>query len=215
MIDPQPPFAVVALALWLGACASSKASAPAEPGAGESGPALGAAAAAADPLNAEADLAVRGDLAPRPFTAEQIAAGMPVGHWHRYRIEQQGEASIEQLTTVLSHQDAGVTLQTQVFALDGTPRGEPGSMTADWVELRNHASFPVADTVLRETQLALPSGTFDCWRYTVTSKEEGQRVVSRYYFAKSRPGAPVRYDLVRDGVREFRMTLVSSGGPPE
>ncbi|MFT7461919.1 MAG: hypothetical protein ACI9EF_000253 [Pseudohongiellaceae bacterium] len=150
------------------------------------------------------------DIAPRPFSAEQIAEAMPVGYWHRYAFESQGQASFEQLTTVVSHQGAGVTLKAEVFELDGTPRGEPGSQTADWVELRNHATWPGADTVIDHTTLALPSGNHACWRYTVTSVADGVPMVERCDFAKSLPGAPVRYKTVRDGVRMFRMSLLSS-----
>lgn len=84
-------------------------------------------------------------------------------------------------------------------------------MTADWAELRNHATWPAEATVIHHTRLALPSGSFDCWRYTVRSEEGGVPMVSRFYFAKDRPGPPVRYDLVRDGLRVFRMTLLDSG----
>jgi len=150
-------------------------------------------------------------LAPRPFTAEQIAEHMPVGKWRRYLMEPQGEPGFEELSTVLLCQGAGMTMESRAFELDGTARGEPQRLTANWVDLRDHASWPAEATVIHETQLALPSGTFDCWRYTVTAEVEGVSVVSRFYFSKAHPGAPVRYEEVRDGVRVFRMSLLASG----
>ena len=154
-------------------------------------------------------------LAPRPFTAEQIAEHMPVGTWRRYLMEPAGEPGFEELSTVLLCQGAGLTLESRAFDLDGSARGQPQHMTAHWTDLRDHATWPAEATVIRETQLALPSGTFDCLRYTVTTEALGVPVVSRFYFAEDHPGAPVRYEEVRDGVRVFRMTMIGFGGADE
>jgi len=205
----QPAGVLAALALFLGGCASGPGAASmASTASGSSGT---EASAMAEQGPAPASEAVPAVLAPRPFTAEQIAEHMPVGTWHRYLMEPAGEPGFEELSTVLLCQGAGVTLESRAFELDGTARGDPQRMTANWTDLRDHATWPAAATVIRETQLALPSGTFECLRYTVTTEALGVPVVSRFYFAKGRPGPPVRYEEVRDGVRVFRMTLVGFG----
>jgi hypothetical protein len=195
------------LAAALSACAAGDLGDPSDSDASQ---AAGSQEGSGDADSDDA-LAQRGAIAVRPFTAEQIAAAMPLGSWRRYRKEQQGDPAFEDVSTVVQCGADSVTLEYKVYELDGTPRGEPASMTFDWLELRNHATWPAEATVIQHTQLELPAGTFDCWRYTVRTEEDGVPVLSRFYFAVDRPGAPVRYDLVRDGLRVYRMTLLDSG----
>ena len=63
--------------------------------------------------------------------------------------------------------------------------------------------------------LKTPFGTFDCWLYTANDPEAG--TVSRYYFAKELPGAPVHVHVEKAGATLTEMTQVARqpapGGP--
>ena len=54
----------------------------------------------------------------------------------------------------------------------------------------------------------MPAGRFDCRLYTVRGGSDESPTTSRFYFARSRPGPPVRYEVEKDGEITFRMTLV-------
>lgn len=174
---------MTAALLALAACGGGQAAQPQSPQPTEAAqPAPGA-----DPGEAA------GALAPAPFTAEQIRDATQVGRTYRFdlfRGTQQlkvtlrfTEVTPEQATTEETVVDAaGKTL--------GTERDE-----ATWQEIVGHASYPADSTEITDATVEVPAGTFDAMLYTVTGEQNGKPVVSRMYFAKSLPGAPVKTEV--------------------
>ena len=148
---------------------------------------------------------------PRPYRAEQIAAAFSLGTWNRYRIATAGRPTVEQRTEVVAWSPEEVTMEQQVFAEDGQALGPAAPMQATWDELREHAAFPAAGTVLHLAELSLPCGSFACQRYTVHGEANGQPSVSTFWFANDRPGPPVLYTVDTAGERSMTMTLLDWG----
>lgn len=88
----------------------------------------------------------------------------------------------------------------------GRPTGAPEAQTATWAELREHARFPAAATTVTDEPMTVPAGTFDCWRYVVTTPE-GTRTL---WFAKTLPGPPVKMVVVKGGATTLTMTMTST-----
>ncbi len=136
-------------------------------------------------------------IAPRPFTAEQIRAAMPVGHEIRYQLEVTGAPRLDIEWRVVAADEQGVTIEDL---------GTPGKKeTTSWVELMKHASFPADRTTRREGTIEVPAGRFETLEYVVRL-EDG---VKTLHFAKSLPGPPVLVVEESGGQVKLRMTLLS------
>ncbi len=172
------------------------------------------AGAASEPGHGlETEAADDSGIARYPFSAEQIRDAMPVGFWTRFRMEPAGQPPSFLTTTVVAWETDHVTLSNQLQSAEGDTMGEPVSQEASWVELQHHATFPADATLIEDQTVETPSGSWDCWVYTVTVETpEGGVDISRYSFAKQKPGAPVRYEQSIDGERVFLMTLEALGG---
>lgn len=149
-----------------------------------------------------------------PFTAAQIRAATPEGRRYRYRIEQPGKPPFVQIIEFVEVDAEGATLRQQSIAeapRGGGPAPEPG-MAAEarvtWSALAAHGRRP-KETYVALAQTTVPAGTFECLRYTT---RKGQ-VVTRSWFARRLPGAPVRQVVMRGGSRAFRMTLLDHHPP--
>lgn len=103
---------------------------------------------------------------------------------------------------------AQVQIEITTTDLTGEPLGDPIASIATWEELRDHARFPVATTTRREERRKVHAGTYDCWLYVVEEVDARGAVTHRFWFAKEKPGPPVRMESEREGVIEFQSELV-------
>jgi hypothetical protein len=131
-------------------------------------------------------------LAP-PFTAQQIKAATKAGRSYRFRLEQKGQPVQIATMDFPAVTDTGCTMRQGVTDEKGVEVEPAQSREATWDELARHASFPKANTTVREVEVTVPAGTFACTLYEVTL-DGGY--VSRFYFAKELPGPPVKIEMV-------------------
>lgn len=185
------------LLLATSACASA-------PPAASSGPAATPPAAPVAPAATAAS-----DVAPKPFTAEQIRAAMPVGHEVRFRVEKAGAPPLVMQWNVIAADAASMTMTTRLFAEDGTLVADEGQETHRWDALVEHAAFPAAATVRSEGPVEVPAGKFAGMTYVVRGEEGGAPTVTTYVFARELPGPPVSMVVEAGGAVVMRMTLLS------
>jgi hypothetical protein len=132
---------------------------------------------------------IRADHLPTPFSAADIRAGCPLGRTIQVQSEAPGgELTFRRIRFVEVDAD-GAVQEFQSTDAEGLPIGEPTRQRSSWLELQEHASQPASATVMDEVDLALPSGTEACWRYTVSRDE-----CVTFWFAKGRPGMPVQVE---------------------
>lgn len=141
-----------------------------------------------------------------PFTAEELRRAFPVGTTVRLRIRMSGEADREHRWQVTAADESGMTLATWMYAADGTLLKDEGENTSTWAELLTHAQFAAARTAREDSTVEVPAGTFDTWLYTVVEPEKDR--VSRYHFAKTLPGPPVRYTIQEGKGTVMEMELI-------
>lgn len=146
--------------------------------------------------------------APRPFTAEQIRAAMPVGHLLRLRMEAPGAEPQEQRWEVTSADATHCTIASKVYDQSGVLARDEGAGTSLWTELRDHAAFPAAETEITSGTIEVPAGRFDTRVYKVTSRDGVHTVVKTLHFATALPGPPVLMTVEQDGVLAMKMTLL-------
>lgn len=164
-------------------------------------------ACTATPAPELAESAVEPGLLPFPYTAEEIRLGNPPGTVLVHRLERAGSPTVLRETHFVA--DDGTTAgMREVVRQDGDVIRESAG-EATWVELRDHASFPADAAVRAEASCEVPAGRFDCWLYTVAGDDGSE---SRFWFARSRPGPPVLYEVEQGGEVVFRMTLVEAPG---
>lgn len=131
-----------------------------------------------------------------------------MGRRYVFDVEAQGEAPRQQMVTFTEVNDDGLESQSVVRDERGAELKPPKKIKATWEELRKHAEFPREAVTLGEEMVALPAGIFDCVVYTVRKGEGPADEISRFYFAKSLPGAPVFFTTDKAGVRVFTQKLV-------
>lgn len=144
------------------------------------------------------------DIAPRPFTPDQIAAAMPVGTSLTFRFEPAGKPPYVETWTVTAADAETGTLATRREHADGRVETEPPG-AAKWSDYANHATFPASATTISDSQVTTPAGTFATRLYVVT--KDG--AVQRYHFAPSLPGPPVQLEIEQDGAIAMKMTLIA------
>ena len=147
-----------------------------------------------------------GELAPNPFTAEQLRNAFPVGTHIRFRIRSAGEPDVEERWTITAADASGMTIASQIFAADGTLVEDQGSGTSTWEEFHHHADFPASQTVREESSVDVPAGHFDTWLYTVV--DPASDTVKRYHFSKTLPGPPVFFSIQKGKGTVFEMILL-------
>lgn len=155
------------------------------------------------------------DLAPPPFTAEEIRAANPEGTQLLFRVDALGSPAMLRRMTFVATDAQGATIESSRSALHGEPMGGLDAQHSSWVELRDHAAFPAARTTRREATCRVQAGEYACWEYVVEQGvgEDGLPLVSRFWFAHSKPGPPVLMESLRGGVRVLRMELVEERRP--
>jgi hypothetical protein len=160
--------------------------------------------------DADAPSAESGHM-PFPYTAEEIRDAMPEGFWWTTRLEFVGRGVQTTRSIVTKATEAEVWFDTYVVNAKGETTGDPRPESATWVELRNHATFPSEFTTVTEGDVQVGERTLTCKVYLVTQERDGVPVRDRFYFANSKPGAPVVYDSYVNEKLAFRMTLVDWG----
>lgn len=146
------------------------------------------------------------EFAPLPYTANQIRGAMPRGFRCVY-VTTEGEDVVKSVWTVLASDVDGASIEFRTLDAAGTEVGEPEVRRSAWTELRDHAQFPAALTTIQDATIEVPAGAFECWLYTLTVEADGGTTVRRFWFAKEKPGAPVRFETVRDGALVSRSVL--------
>lgn len=129
------------------------------------------------------------DLAPTPFTADEIRAGCADGHRLLVRTQLGGRHTFH-TDTFGAGDDDGCELTQVVTDASGTPVDEPRVSRVTWHELQAHAAFPAAATTVARERIRLAVGERDCLRYDVR-RGSG---TSTFWFALDHPGMPLRYE---------------------
>ena len=183
------------------ACGGSPAqppgvSEPALPAPSSSAPAPAAAPALGVPVGAD-------KIA--PYTPEQIRDATPQGRTYKYRIVREGKPTKldEMRFTRVDAQGADISSTSRE---EGGAAGPPKSRTVTWAELRAHGEFPRALVTVADEPVDVPAGHFSCIVFTL--KDPDKNEVSRFYFAREIPGAPVLYFTEKDGKRVMTATLL-------
>ena len=154
-------------------------------------------------------------LLPTPFTADEIRRGCPDGRLIRLLVEIDGREPFVRTNRFVGGDAEGSTIESQRLTLDGEALGEVEAARTTWLQLQAHASFPADSTTRAAEMIETPLGSQDCLRYTRTEGAE----VSTFWFARSAPGMPIRYQFEEAGRVTSRVTmtenvlpLVSRGG---
>ncbi len=146
------------------------------------------------------------ELAPRPYTTEQIRDHFAAGSVIKFRLHS-AEGDILRRTEFTAVTDDTCTMSTINQALDGTPLILPQVTTVPWSDLRDHASWPAKEIVRTEGSVTVAIGTFDAWIYTHSpANAPGQTIT--YWFAKDLPGPPVKVSAIDKGVEVETMELI-------
>jgi hypothetical protein len=135
-------------------------------------------------------------LAPTPFTAAEIRAGCPAGRVSVVRTP-------DGLTAIrfVEGDEEGAWIEDTPLDPDGKPAGDVERERSTWLELQEHAAFPVEDTTIDRVELLGPLAQRRCLRYTV---RRGDATLV-FWFAVDLPGMPIRVDRTEGG--ETRTTL--------
>ena len=152
---------------------------------------------------------LRPDHHPTPFTADEIRRGCPSGRTIRMRVERAGEGPIVRVTRFLDGDADGADGEVWAETPDGERLGDVERWRSTWLDFQGHASMPLATTVVTEETIALPAGTFDCLVYTRSDGDD----VDTFWFARSAPGMPLRYESRVGGDLVFSSVAVENRMP--
>jgi len=143
-------------------------------------------------------------LLPTPFTADEIRAGCPDGRLIRLLVEVDGQEPGLRTNRFVAGDAEGSTIESQRLTLDGRPLGDVDAARTTWQQLQAHASFPAASTTRTAETIETPLGTNECLRYTRTDGT----TISTFWFARSAPGMPIRYQAEESGRVVSRVTMI-------
>jgi hypothetical protein len=147
---------------------------------------------------------LRPDHLPTPFTAAEIRDASVPGRETRSLVECAGADPVIRATRFISGDADGGYRDTWMETPDGRRLGEPERAHSTWLQLQEHASMPADRTRIDEETFEVPAGRFDGWRYTRTD-EDG---VNSFWFARSAPGMPLRYEQRAGDDVVFRSTVI-------
>ncbi|HMI87912.1 MAG TPA: hypothetical protein VK550_27705 [Polyangiaceae bacterium] len=152
------------------------------------------------------------DMAPTPYTAEQLRDANRPGTVYRYKIEAAGEPTVIKVMKFTSGGSAeSAEVKDESLDQAGQPMAPATVEHTPWEDLRRHGEFPRAALAVQPGSIEVPAGKFEVMVYTVTAPN-GE--VGKFYFAKSYAGPPVLLSKERAGTRLMTMTLIErkSGG---
>lgn len=145
------------------------------------------------------------DLLPTPFSADEIRDGCPPGRSCRTLVEPAGGAAYVRVSRFGEHTADGCLYERWVESVDGVITGERTVSPVPWLALQRHAGFVAAMSTVAPERITTPLGDLDCLRYDVRDGAD----VTTFWFARSRPGMPVKVvEVVGDQVTETA-TLVA------
>lgn len=142
--------------------------------------------------------------APTPFTATEIRDACPAGRTIRLLVERPGLTSYVRVNRFVAVDADGAEHEGEDLTEDGAPAGVPEAHRSSWMDLQSHASFPRCRTSIEEETIEIPVGRLDCLRYTVS--DGPNREV--FWFAKDKPGMPVRFATVEGDVVTSTVTMI-------
>jgi hypothetical protein len=162
---------------------------------------------------ARADESSTGDdaqMAPTPYTAEQIRDASRASRVYLWNVTRPGEPASQRRLTFIAVTPEGAETESVSLDAQGAVLGETTRSSATWAELQTHASFPASSvTITEDTRVVVPAGEFVGPLYVVTDGED----VMRFWFASDRPGPPVRMEIQHAGtVVETSELAQLSGG---
>jgi len=146
------------------------------------------------------------DHLPTPFSAAEIREGCPPGRTLRIRIERAEDDPVIRVVRYVETDADGAVQESWTEGLDGSRLSDPERERSTWLELQEHASFPIASTERCEDELTLPAGRFACLRYARTDPDG----TWRFWFARDLPGQPVRFEREAGGQIVFSATLIEN-----
>jgi hypothetical protein len=146
------------------------------------------------------------EMAPAPYTAEQIRDANRPGTIYRFKVEASGEpAQVKVLEFTAGTSAEGAEVKNEMFDEAGKVKGPAKVERASWAEVRKHGEFPRDAVKVEPGSIEVPAGKFDATIYTL-NLPNGETM--RFYFAKSYAGPPVLSYKERGGVRLFTSTLI-------
>lgn len=146
---------------------------------------------------------------PTPFSAEEIREGCPPGRTIRTLIVRAGEEPYVRVTRFSTGDEDGADQDSWNETPDGIRLTDIETGHSIWRELQGHASMPADRTNVTVEEIEIPAGRYACLRYTRTD-EDGVR---DFWFAKSAPGMPLKFEQRVDGVTVFSSTTLSDERP--
>ncbi|MCE9573481.1 MAG: hypothetical protein K8W52_10005 [Deltaproteobacteria bacterium] len=153
---------------------------------------------------------VTAELAPAPFTADELRQGSPVGRVMRYHVTT-GSAGMTIEYRFIAADAVNATIRTTETP-DGGGAGTTSDDVAAWADLAHHADSPAAATVIRDAEITVPAGTFPCKEYVVTATDGGVTRVTTSDFAVAMPGPPIKMTVTANGALETTLELVAYEG---
>ena len=147
---------------------------------------------------------LRADHLPTPFTADEIRDASRPGRTVRSLVVSAGAEPHVRVMRVVSSDADGGERDFWTETPDRRPLSDPEREQSTWLELQAHASMPADITRIHEETIVIPAGRYDCLRYT---RADGE-MVDTFWFAKSAPGAPVRFEKRRGGELVFSSTAI-------
>ncbi|QNE36484.1 hypothetical protein [Leifsonia shinshuensis] len=141
-------------------------------------------------------------LAPTPFSAAEIRAGCPAGRVSIVRTP-------DGLTAIrfAEGDDDGAWIEDTPLDETGKPSGPVERERSTWLELQEHAAFPVEHTRIDRCELLGPLEQRRCLRYTVRRGE----ATLVFWFAVDLPGMPIRVERTEGGVTRTTLEVIRVG----
>ena len=149
---------------------------------------------------------LRPDHLPTPFSAEEIRVGCPPGRTVRSLVIQPGSEPFVHVTRFVAGDAEGAEQESWTETPEGVRLTEPKRRRSTWLDFQGHASMPAATTEVDEEEIEIPAGRFACLRYT---RREGD-AVSTFWFARSAPGMPLKFEEHADGELVYSSTAIEN-----
>jgi hypothetical protein len=146
------------------------------------------------------------DHLPTPFSADEIRRGCPPGRTVRSLVVEAGSEPFISVTRFVSGDAEGADQESWRETTDGARLTEPKRRRSTWLDFQGHASMPAATTDIAEETIDIPAGRFDCLRYT---RREADSVMT-FWFAKTWPGMPLRFEEHEAGTLVYSSTAVEN-----
>ena len=149
---------------------------------------------------------LRPDHLPTPFTADEIRLGCPPGRTVRSLVIEAGSEPYVGVTRFVTVDAEGAEQESWRETPAGVRLTEPQRRRSRWLDFQGHASMPAATTDITEEEIDIPAGRFACLRYT---RRDGDSV-STFWFARSVPGMPLKFEERVDGELVYSSTAMEN-----